>query len=56
MLVKRLAVIGAGQMGGGIAQTAASVPAIQSVLLYDVNQDQLGNRIKFIGTPKPILT
>lgn len=48
--VKKLAVIGAGQMGGGIAQVAASIAKIPSVLLFDVQQHQLEHRMAFIGT------
>lgn len=41
--------IGAGQMGGGIAQVAAAVAKIPSVLLFDVQKSQLEHRIDFIG-------
>lgn len=47
--VSKLAVIGAGQMGGGIAQTAAVVAKIP-VIIYDSNDNQLAKQRSFIGT------
>lgn len=40
-LMRKLAVIGAGQMGAGIAQVAAQVAKIPRVVLYDNNAAQL---------------
>lgn len=48
--VKKLAVIGAGQMGGGIAQVAASIAKIPSVIIFDAHKDQLKKRLEFIST------
>lgn len=47
--VNKLAVIGAGQMGGGIAQTAAVVAKLP-VIIYDSNDNQLAKQRSFIGT------
>lgn len=47
--IKKLAVIGAGQMGTGIAQIAATNAKIPTVYLLDVNQDQLLKQLSFIG-------
>ena len=43
-----IGVIGAGQMGTGIAQVLAQ-HAKKQVLLYDNNSDQLRTRLAFIG-------
>ncbi len=43
-VIKTLAVIGAGQMGGGIAQTAVVIAKIPSVFLFDLNRDALESR------------
>jgi 3-hydroxybutyryl-CoA dehydrogenase len=37
----KLAVLGAGQMGSGIAQVAAQIAKIPKVFLYDTNTQQL---------------
>lgn len=47
--IRKIAVIGAGQMGGGIAQTAALAARIPTVLLYDSNGDQLAKQHRQIG-------
>jgi 3-hydroxybutyryl-CoA dehydrogenase len=44
--IKKIGVIGAGQMGRGIAQVAAQVE--YEVLLFDVSKDSLDQGIKFI--------
>jgi 3-hydroxybutyryl-CoA dehydrogenase len=49
--VQQLAVVGAGQMGGGIAQVAAQVGKLP-VILVDKNQTQLDKTMKFMGTLK----
>jgi 3-hydroxyacyl-CoA dehydrogenase len=46
--IKRVAVIGAGQMGGGIAQTAAVIAKLP-VILFDANAVQLDRQKSFIG-------
>lgn len=48
-MIRNVAVIGAGQMGGGIAQVAATVAKIPSVFLFDVQKAQLDHRMNFIG-------
>jgi len=47
MAIKRIMVIGAGQMGGGIAQVAAE--AGLEVVLNDIDQAFIDNRLAFIG-------
>ncbi|HEY5674272.1 MAG TPA: 3-hydroxybutyryl-CoA dehydrogenase [Malonomonas sp.] len=47
MAINRIMVIGAGQMGGGIAQVAAE--AGLQVVLNDINQAVIDQRLKFIG-------
>lgn len=47
--IQKLAIIGAGQMGGGIAQVAAAIAKIPSVYLFDVQKAQLDTRMSFIG-------
>ncbi len=44
----KFAVIGAGQMGTGIAQVAAQVAKLPRVLLYDNNTQQLTRQLKNI--------
>lgn len=39
--MKKLSVIGAGQMGSGIAQVAAQIAKIPQVILFDKSQTQL---------------
>lgn len=39
--MKKLSVIGAGQMGSGIAQVAAQIAKIPQVLLFDQSRKQL---------------
>jgi 3-hydroxyacyl-CoA dehydrogenase len=46
--IKRVAVVGAGQMGGGIAQTVAAIAKLP-VTLFDSNSDQLSRQKSFIG-------
>lgn len=46
--IKKIAVVGAGQMGGGIAQTAAVVAKLP-VVLFDANSEQLGRQRDLIG-------
>lgn len=46
--IRKIAVIGAGQMGGGIAQTAAAIARLP-VILFDANPQQLNRQKKFIG-------
>lgn len=45
----KLAVLGAGQMGSGIAQVAAQVAKIPTVLLYDNNAQQLKQQVHRIA-------
>ena len=40
-MINKLAVIGAGQMGAGIAQIAAQVAKIPQVILFDKSENQL---------------
>ncbi len=47
MAINRIMVIGAGQMGGGIAQVAAE--AGLEVVLNDINQEFIDKRLAFIG-------
>jgi 3-hydroxybutyryl-CoA dehydrogenase len=47
MAINKIMVIGAGQMGGGIAQVAAT--AGLQVVLNDINQDFIDQRLAFIG-------
>ncbi|PNU20185.1 3-hydroxybutyryl-CoA dehydrogenase [Geothermobacter hydrogeniphilus] len=47
MAIKRIMVIGAGQMGGGIAQVAAE--AGLEVVLNDIDRSFIDNRLAFIG-------
>ncbi|ORJ56078.1 3-hydroxybutyryl-CoA dehydrogenase [Geothermobacter hydrogeniphilus] len=47
MAIKRIMVIGAGQMGGGIAQVAAE--AGLEVVLNDIDRTFIDNRLAFIG-------
>lgn len=47
--IKQLAVIGAGQMGTGIAYVAALEAKIPKVILYDENKDQLAKQNSFIN-------
>ena len=47
MAINKIMVIGAGQMGGGIAQVAAE--AGLQVVLNDINQDFIDQRLAFIG-------
>lgn len=42
----KLSVIGAGQMGTGIAQVAAQIAKIPQVILFDQNQNQLDNQMR----------
>ena len=44
------AVIGAGQMGAGIAQTAAVAAKIPRVILYDTQPAQLTKQLEMIST------
>jgi 3-hydroxybutyryl-CoA dehydrogenase len=44
-MIKTLAVIGAGQMGTGIAQVAAQAAKIPRVLLYDNSPTQLSKQL-----------
>lgn len=44
----KFAVLGAGQMGAGIAQVAAQVAKIPKVLLYDNNSQQLTRQMSKI--------
>lgn len=46
--VKRIGVVGAGQMGIGITVVAASVAQLP-VLLLDSNRNQLEKQLKFLG-------
>ena len=45
--IDKIGVIGAGQMGVGIAQVAANI-AKKSVIILDANQSQLSKGLKFI--------
>jgi len=47
--IKRVGILGAGQMGGGIAQVAAQVAGLD-VLLMDNSQSSLDRSLKLIGT------
>lgn len=47
-LFKRMAIIGAGQMGGGIAQIAAT-NSNASVTLFDIKSEQLKKQMTLIG-------
>lgn len=47
--IKKVAVIGAGQMGGGIAQTAAVVAKLP-VILFDSSAGQLEKQRNHIGS------
>lgn len=47
--IATVGVLGAGQMGGGIAQVAAQV-AKKHVILVDVNKEQCDKAVKFIDT------
>jgi 3-hydroxybutyryl-CoA dehydrogenase len=40
-MINKLSVIGAGQMGTGIAQIAAQVAKIPQIILFDKSSDQL---------------
>jgi len=48
--VKTLGVVGAGQMGGGIAQVASQVAGVQ-VVIVDSQQAQLERALKLMGAP-----
>eukprot|EP01122_Echinamoeba_exundans_P009636 TRINITY_DN3452_c0_g1_i1.p1 TRINITY_DN3452_c0_g1~~TRINITY_DN3452_c0_g1_i1.p1 ORF type:complete len:318 (+),score=86.36 TRINITY_DN3452_c0_g1_i1:60-1013(+) len=48
-VINTVGVIGAGQMGGGIAQVAAQI-AKKNVILMDSNADQASKAVKFIDT------
>lgn len=43
-----MGVIGAGQMGGGIAQVAAQVAKL-NVILVDLDEAKLGKSVSFMG-------
>lgn len=43
-MIKKLSVIGAGQMGSGIAQVAAQIAKIPKVILYDKSRPQLDSQ------------
>lgn len=45
--IKKIAVIGAGQMGGGIAQIAAAIAKLP-VVLFDKSNEQLAKQKDFI--------
>ena len=45
-MIKTIGVVGAGQMGTGIAQTSAM--AGYGVIIYDINQNMLANSLEFI--------
>ena len=45
-MIKTVAIVGAGQMGGGIAQTVAT--AGFKVLLYDISAEQVEHAISTI--------
>jgi len=47
--IKRVGILGAGQMGGGIAQVAAQVAGLD-VLIMDNSQGSLDRSLKLIGT------
>lgn len=46
--MQKLSVIGAGQMGGGIAQVAAQIAKIPQVILFDRSETQLNRQMKSI--------
>lgn len=50
MNIRRVAVVGAGQMGGGIALTVAAVAKLP-VVMFDANPDQLTRQRSFLGEP-----
>lgn len=43
--MKKLSVIGAGQMGSGISQVAAQIGKIPQIILFDQSEEQLNNQI-----------
>ena len=47
-MFKVVSVIGAGQMGAGIAQSAAIIAKVPTVILYDLNKGQLEKQFKLI--------
>lgn len=55
--MKKLSVIGAGQMGSGIAQVAAQIAKIPQVILIDKSQKQLDTQrtklVEFFEKAKP---
>jgi 3-hydroxyacyl-CoA dehydrogenase len=54
--IGKLAVIGAGQMGAGIAQISAAVAKIPTVYLFDPSKSQLDRQLSLIGTQSSPLT
>lgn len=53
--VKKIGIIGAGQMGIGIALVAAQTAQIP-VLVLDSNENQLAKQMKFLGTTSCLLS
>lgn len=48
-LPKKFSVIGAGQMGSGIAQVASQLAKIQKVFLYDSDENQITKSMMLIS-------
>lgn len=48
--MKKLSVIGAGQMGAGIAQVAAQIAKIPQIILFDQSEQQLKLQINKMRT------